>query len=179
MIDAAPYEERYLRAGQAMGPGLRSAIARMVRRKDIIDELLQETYFRLYRAGKQDEPAAVHSMRGFLYSVARNVARDYLRRDRLDPVDYLDDLGLVNGLHSAQPDGSRDPAEIVSAGQELELLLGAVENLPERCRQVFTLRKVYGLSHKEIAARLGIAPHTVESHLTKALHRCAEALGRG
>ena len=40
-----------------------------------------------------------------------------------------------------------------------------MEQLPARCRQVFTLRKVYGLSQKEIAAELKISENTVESHL--------------
>ena len=48
--------------------------------------------------------------------------------------------------------------------------------MPRRCRQTFTLRKVYGFSQKEIAARLSIAENTVEQHLMKAARRCAEAL---
>jgi RNA polymerase sigma factor (sigma-70 family) len=170
VIDAAPYEERYLRAGQALGPRLRSAISKMVRRKDVIDELMQETFLRLYRAGKQSEPDAVHSMTGFVYSVARNVARDHLRRSKLDPVD------CVTGPE--MPDPSPDPSEIVASEQELLLLQAAIEALPPRCRQVFTLRKVYGFSYKEIAVQLNISPHTVEAQLTKALRRCAQALGR-
>lgn len=178
VIDAAAYEERYLRAGQAMAPGLRQTIARMVRRKDVADELLQETYLRLYRAGKRDEPPDVRSMRGFLYSVARNVARDYLRRSKLDPVDPVGDDALAHGVYAEVPDHSQDPEAAVGADQEMQLLLRAVQSLPERCRQVFTLRKVYGLSYKEIAAYLKISPHTVEAQLTKSMQRCAQALGR-
>lgn len=170
VIDAASYEERYLRAGQALGPRLRSAISRMVHRKDVIDELLQETFLRLLRAGKRSEPLAVHSMTGFVYSVARNVARDHLRRSKLDPVDCAPAPEIS--------DPSQDPSEIVASEQELMLLQEAIEALPPRCRRIFTLRKVYGFSYKEIAVQLGISPHTVEAQLTKALRRCAQALGR-
>ena len=43
------------------------------------------------------------------------------------------------------------------------------------CRQVFTLRKVYGYSGTEIASRLGIPEHAVEEHLIQAARRCAQA----
>jgi DNA-directed RNA polymerase specialized sigma24 family protein len=47
--------------------------------------------------------------------------------------------------------------------------------LPAECRQVFTLRKVYGYSGREIASRLGIPEHAVEEHLIQAARRCAQA----
>jgi DNA-directed RNA polymerase specialized sigma24 family protein len=49
-----------------------------------------------------------------------------------------------------------------------------VRTLPVECRQVFTLRKVYGYSGKEIAIRLGIPEHAVEAHLIQAACRCAQ-----
>jgi RNA polymerase sigma factor (sigma-70 family) len=48
--------------------------------------------------------------------------------------------------------------------------------LPQRCRQVFTLRKLYGLSHREIAAQLAISERTVEAQIDKAMRRCAAYL---
>ena len=69
-----------------------------------------------------------------------------------------------------------DAAEIVSASQELEVLAEAIRQLPHRCRQVFTLRKIYGLSQREVAAQLGIAEHTVEVQMSKGARRCAEFL---
>lgn len=54
--------------------------------------------------------------------------------------------------------------------QELERLLSnAVDQLPPRCRHVFTLSRFENLSHKEIACRLGISAKTVEVQITKAL----------
>jgi RNA polymerase sigma factor (sigma-70 family) len=94
-----------------------------------------------------------------------------MRRSYLDPV-------VCGGDQYDLADDSQDPAVIINGEQELALLLHIAEALPPRCRQVFTLRKVYGLSHKEIANRLGITPHTVEAQLGKAMRRCAKALGR-
>jgi len=58
---------------------------------------------------------------------------------------------------------------------ELARVAEFVRSLPVECRQVFTLRKVYGYSGKEIAIRLGIPEHAVEAHLIQAARRCAQA----
>jgi RNA polymerase sigma-70 factor (ECF subfamily) len=66
----------------------------------------------------------------------------------------------------------------VSRQQELDLLREAIQSLPDRCRQVFTLRTAYGLSQREVAARLGISENTVEKQMAKGLERCTEFFAR-
>jgi DNA-directed RNA polymerase specialized sigma24 family protein len=65
---------------------------------------------------------------------------------------------------------------------ELAQVAELARGLSPECRQVFTLRKVYGYSGKEIAGRLGIPEHAVEEHLIQAACRCAQtdpdSLGR-
>ena len=58
---------------------------------------------------------------------------------------------------------------------DLALVARLFTALPSQCRQVFTLRKVYGYSQKEIATRLSIPESTVEKHLTQAACHCAQA----
>jgi len=62
----------------------------------------------------------------------------------------------------------------VARSQELEMLTQAIQSLPTRCRQILTLRKIYGLSQKEVAAELGISEHTVEAQGTIALRKLGE-----
>ena len=66
------------------------------------------------------------------------------------------------------------PDEIVNLTQEQGLLARVIASLPEKCRQVLILRKIHGLSQKEIALRLGIAEHTVEKHISHGVRLCAE-----
>jgi RNA polymerase sigma-70 factor (ECF subfamily) len=68
--------------------------------------------------------------------------------------------------------------ESVTRAEDIQLLVQAIQSLPERCRQVFTLRKIYGLSQKEIAVRLGISEHTVEAQGTVGIRKCAEFFHR-
>lgn len=133
-----------------------------------LDDVVQETYVRLFRA-RQD--GGVRSVQAFLFTAARNAACDVFRRQRgcvLDPMEDVTEMRILE----AQP----DVAEIVSASQELEVLAEAIRQLPHRCRQVFTLRKIYGLSQREVAAQLGISEHTVEVQMSRGARRCADFL---
>jgi RNA polymerase sigma-70 factor (ECF subfamily) len=113
----------------------------------------------------------VQSVRAFALGVARHLALNWMRRQRIVPMDSIGDLEDLGSL-----DEGEQVERIVSTEQEITLLMEAVQGLPEKCRQVFTLRKVYGFSQKEIAVRMGISENTVEQHLTKAGRRCAQFL---
>jgi RNA polymerase sigma-70 factor (ECF subfamily) len=64
--------------------------------------------------------------------------------------------------------------ETVARNQELALLTEAIQSLPARCRQIFTLRKLYGLSQREIAHRLGISESTVSNQLIIGIEKCTD-----
>ena len=71
-----------------------------------------------------------------------------------------------------------DVVETVSKQQELELLTKAIQSLPERCRQILTLRTAYGLSQKQIADQLGVSLSTIEKQMAQGIHLCAEYFAR-
>ena len=56
-------------------------------------------------------------------------------------------------------------------------LLGAIDRLPEKCREIFVLSKVDGLSNKQIAEQLNISMKTVEAQMTTAFVRLRKELG--
>ncbi len=163
-------EERYLLQALEFESVLRACLYRYTRNNSDVEELLQETYARLLVAGSTKE-AEIRSVRAFALTIARNVAFDWLRHRNVVPIELVADMEALDVLdEGAQID------EIINGHQELALLVNAIQGLPDRCRQVFTLRKVYGYSQKEIASRLGISENTVEQHLTKAARRCAQVL---
>jgi len=163
-------EERYLVQALEFESVLRACLYRYARNVSDVEELLQETYARLLTAGSSNEPE-VRSVRAFSLTVARNVAFDWLRHKQVVPIELVADMEAMDILDE------RDQIDaIVNSHQELMMLVKAVQQLPERCRQVFTLRKVYGYSQKEIAARMNISENTVEQQLIKAARHCAQAL---
>jgi len=134
---------------------------------DALDDVVQESHLRILHAY---ERGPVSSPRGLLFTIARNVARDLLRRRGVAGANFA--VAETDELHVLPDDGTPAPSESASRAQEYGLLAAAIAGLPPRCREVLVLRKFEHLSQREIAQRLRISEHTVEAQLTKALHRC-------
>jgi RNA polymerase sigma-70 factor (ECF subfamily) len=132
------------------------------------DDLVQETYARILRAFRA---GPVTNAKALLYTTARHVALDLLRREQVVSFESLDDNPGPSVLADVP-----DAAEAASRGQEAELMAEAIRALPERCRRIFTLRKIYGLSYKEIAQQLGIAESTVNVQVSAGIERCRQYL---
>lgn len=133
-----------------------------------IDDLVQETYARLLQAREQ---GALRSPKSFLFTAARNAAFDFFRRRRVAAIDGIAEIERLPVLEERP-----GVPETVAHDQELQLLAQAIQSLPDRCRQVLTLRKIQGLSHREIAARLGISEHTVNAQIAIGVLRLRDYL---
>ncbi len=149
-----------------VGP-LRRYLSRLLRDESEAEDLTHDAFMRvlpvLERDGAQ-KPAAL------LYTTARRLAINRIKRRNHAPV-ASDSLQLDR--HAAmQPDVPQQ----VMARQDAERLEAAIAGLPEGCRAVLLLRKIELLSHKEIAARLGITVSTVEKQHARALRLLRTAL---
>jgi RNA polymerase sigma-70 factor (ECF subfamily) len=126
-----------------------------------VDDVVQESYLRVWKT-RAAQP--IRSARSFLFQVARRLAIDVLRRRRTSRIDAVCDLTALSVI----VDGP-DTADAVCQKEELRLLAEAIHALPARCREVMILRKIQGLSQKEIAVRLGITEGTVQIHVGRGL----------
>ncbi len=130
------------------------------------DDVLQESYVRVLRAQKT---RAIKDTRAFLFSTARNAAIDlFRRRSRYEHVELtgcnqLPVLEEVPGI-----------GEVLDHNQRQETLADAIQDLPDRCREVVRLRFQENLSYKEIALRLGVSIDTVKVQLGRGIRRCAK-----
>ena len=130
-----------------------------------VDDVVQESYARLLRARAATPVACA---RAYLFTTARNVARALFRRPRIfAPVSAP--------LLEAVTDGV-DVAEQVSTRQEITVLLEAIDALPGRCREIFILRKLQGLSQREVAARLNLSEQTIQVQVARGAKRCVQFL---
>jgi len=152
---------------------LRAFLARPLPHPDDVSDVVQETYARLL-ALSPERRSAVRNWRAFLFTTARNVAMDHLRRREVVSLDALPEINAADVVLPGSQE--RRPDEIVNFTQERLLLSRVIASLPEKCRQVLILRKIHGLSHREIALRMGIAEHTVEKHVSHGVRLCAVRL---
>jgi RNA polymerase sigma factor (sigma-70 family) len=138
------------------------------RNKSDIDDLCQDVYVRVYEAARAQIP---EKTKPFLLTTARNLLIDRFRQERIIPIDVVEDLESVNSL-TEEPELDR----VVMARQELRMLQIALDRLPKRCREAVVMRKIEGLSRREIALRMGVTEDTVKRHLADGVCALAEIL---
>lgn len=133
-----------------------------------IADLRQEVYMRVYESALKEIP---EQTKAFVLTTARNLIIDRVRKESVIPFEIVTDLEAL-GVASEQA----GPERSVIARDALRRLTSALDRLPPRCREAVTLRKIEGLSRREIAARMGIAEFTVNRHLTEGMRALADIL---
>ena len=133
---------------------LRRFIARYLNNHHDIEDVAQESFLRAFRAGMDYQ---VEQPKSFLFRIAKNVAISQLRLKSRQITDFIEDQSGPDALS-----GEWTLEEDVMARERLAIQCDAVASLAPQCRRVYILRKVHGMTHKEIADRMGISNKTVE-----------------
>ncbi|HZX78191.1 RNA polymerase sigma factor [Lysobacter sp.] len=147
---------------------LRRRLTRRLGSAELASDALQDTWLRLH--GKPVADAV--SPGAYLFRMAFNVAIDRQRSEsrRLTTAE-IDDL-----LDVADP--SPDPADSAQTRSDLEMLVQAMEELPERRRAILLAVRVEGLTQPEVARRFGVSLRLVELELQRAQEYCASRVDR-
>lgn len=132
--------------------------------KDIVQDIF--TWFWEHR-----EQWNLTSCRGYLLTAVRFKTANYIRANKAREEFYQGMAKL-----SLQP---ADESELLEVRQLEEMILNITSELPERCREIFSMSRFEHLSNKEIAQKLDISEKTVEGHITIALKKLREKLGKG
>jgi RNA polymerase sigma factor (sigma-70 family) len=143
-------------------------LGRLTSGAEDIEDLVQETYVRVYALRDYHE---VDSPKALLFRIAHNLAVERARRQITQATDTMGDLALLSVYSNEAP-----PDEQTDARRRFESFCAAVDRLPPLCRRVFVLRKVYKLSPAEISEVLGVSQSTIEKHVAKGLVRCRDYL---
>lgn len=147
---------------------------RQVNDRHMAADLAQECFVRVLSV--QSSGQAVLDARALLYRTARNLVIDQHRRAahrQHDDIGDLGDLELPSAPQHLQPD------EILAYEQQARALVRTIEALPPRCREAFVLNRFEGLSHQEVAERMGISKNMVAQHVARSIlscHACLENL---
>jgi RNA polymerase sigma-70 factor (ECF subfamily) len=173
---------REIRAGdaEAMNEVLRKYwtgvvdyVVRFTESRDSAQDIAQDVFLSLWQQNLSWKGTG--SLRSFLYGVARNRAWNQGRRWREVRVESFDSAVIPLSAHQ-----SRDPEALLDEKLEeaevQSIFRTALAALPPRRQEVFTLARVHGLSHQEIAETMHIAPQTVANQMSRALSDLRRAL---
>ena len=143
------------------------------------EEVVQDAFVRVVQSAGEFKHEARFST--WLYTIARNLCVDQMRRAALRRHPSLDGPGRADGhdgptLGERTADGRADVERAVASGEIRERVLAAVARLPSEQREVFLLREVSSLPFTEIARIVGVSENTVKSRMRYALERLQAGL---
>lgn len=133
-----------------------------------VDDVCQETFLRTYKSSLAKE---VLKPKSFMFRVAKNLIVSDFRKASTQLNEYVEDIDLVDS--KLEVDNLENNA---LAQEKLGVMCEAIAGLPNKCRQAVVMRKIYGLSTKDIAKRMNISPITVSNYITKGMCAYNEAV---
>lgn len=154
--DVQAYEALF----RSLYPNLCRYARSLVRDKDQAEEIVQEVFYRLWRDRKKTKITS--SLKSYLYRSVYNNALQHLKHQQVRE---------RYGRHRKEQvqEYAPDPYQELRAKQLQQVLMQTLEDLPERCREIFCLNRYEGLKYQEIAENLSISVKTVEANMSRAL----------
>ena len=140
--------------------------ARFFKRSEEAEDVVQEAFVKVIQAQRE---RAIHSPKSYLFRVARNLSLAHINKSTYKLTDEVGDV-----LNESELLMSKTLEEQYETQESFDIFCRAVRALPLKCRRAFVMCRVYGLSQKEAAARMGIGLGTVEAHLARGTRRCVE-----
>jgi RNA polymerase sigma factor (sigma-70 family) len=133
------------------------------------EDMVQEVFLKLARRGGM---VGVHNPSSYIFQTAANVSLDRNRRRQSHFADHHQEYD-----HERHGEIAAGPEHILLDRERLEQVRIALAELPERTRQVFTLRRIDGLRYAELARQMDISVSTAEKEMQRAVLHLAAKLG--
>lgn len=154
---------------RATSAKLYGVVFRILRRKDLADEIVQEAYLRIWRrAASFDRKAGAPIT--WMAVIARNLALDEVRRAQ--PISIEDRPEVLD-----MPDAFSHPLDAREKGEDWARLMACLEGMEKDRREMVLLAYHHGMSREEIAARYGAPVGTVKTWLRRSLLQLRACLG--
>ncbi|MBO9732511.1 MAG: sigma-70 family RNA polymerase sigma factor [Chitinophaga sp.] len=153
---------------QQYWPQVYGTALRLTRSPEQAKDLSQDIFVKLWNS--REKLPEVENTGTFIYVCARNLIMDHVRKKVL----HTDNLDMLTD-HLATV--SFSDAQSSLEYKELEkMLLAAIEELPEKVKQVFVLHRFNGLSHVQISQQLNISVVSSQTYIVRALRSIREYL---
>jgi len=150
---------------------LTAFIRRNWRTASEVCDLRQDIYERVLEGARSGIPTVASA---YVYTVARNHLISLARRERIVSMDYVADMEAL-----PTHDDPLTPERYASSREELRRVQSGLDNLPVRCREIISMRKVEGLSSREVAQRLGIGIDAVDKQTSTGMRALVDFMRGG
>ncbi|MEW6981414.1 RNA polymerase sigma factor [Colwelliaceae bacterium 6471] len=157
---------RILKAFQSCRDGLVRSIMKMSVEQQDVDDILQETFIRVLHSDAQQQ---IKSPKGYLFVVSRNLVLKKLMQQSKKIHTELDEALLENDVDDTVE-------KELHQRLKFERFSKVLSSLPEKNRRAILLRKLYCLSHKEIAKKMDVSVSSVEKYIATGLKQCKQSL---
>ena len=138
---------------------------KVVKNKDLAEEVVQDLFVNFWE--KKDKLQLKVSLNAYLYRAVYNNSVHYLKKQQR----------FVNSDAELSEELSEDYTDILEQSEIEEKIYQTIEQLPEKCKEIFKLKRFEELKNREIADKLKISIKTVENQMTKALKFLKQNLG--
>ncbi|MBU2913497.1 MULTISPECIES: RNA polymerase sigma-70 factor [Reichenbachiella] len=137
-----------------------------VKDSDTAEEIVQETFTTLWHRAHDIEIKT--SVKSYLYGAVRNASLNHLKHQKVVQAhqDYV------------MRDSEADQQDFLELDELQEKINKAIQQMPEKCREIFELSRFEEKKYKEIAEELNLSIKTVETQMSRALKIMREALGQ-
>lgn len=162
--DRAAFDALYA----ATSPQLYGIVLRILRRRDLAEDVMQEAYFKIWERAGDFDPAMASPMT-WMSTIARNRAIDIVRRKV--PLSTEE----VEGIENVPADGS-DAAAQAETRDELRRLQGCLERIESDRREMVILAYRDGYSREELAQRFKAPVNSIKTWLHRSLKQLKDCL---
>jgi RNA polymerase sigma-70 factor (ECF subfamily) len=156
----------FIREVLPLEPMLMHFLQKNWRNRSDLEDFRQEVYENVLQAAEINRPEQV---KPFLFATARNLLINRLQRESIVSIDAVADLDAL-GVAAEDPGPDRGTL----ARDNLRRLQEALDTLAPRCREALLLKRIEGLSTREIAQRMGISEQSVANHVARGVRALAE-----
>jgi RNA polymerase sigma-70 factor (family 1) len=169
MTQAAGMEEAFKALFHQEYSGLCRYAVSYLKDSYLAEDVVQETFIKIWE--KKQEMIASADLRFYLVTAVRNNCINVLRKQKAQP------LTLTEHTHEPEPEIQLTAMQHKElADERARKISQALELLPPKCREVFLLVKMQGMSYKQVADLMDISQKTVENQMGKALKTLREGV---
>ncbi len=149
-------------------------VLKMVKHHEQVEDLVQEAFMKAF--GNLQSYNTSYAFSTWLYRITTNHTIDYLRKRKLDTTSIHNPYKTNDGEVEIQISDTKETDRAIIRKERKQIIHQAIQNLPEKYREVIEMRHLDELSYQEISEHLDLPLGTVKAHIFRAREMLYKAL---